>query len=144
MSGLSATHTLDKIGLTMSTPARVVVLPNGSNSLEVQDLIIPDPGPHQVVVKQFASGICHSQLHQMRGTERDSSLMLGHESTGVVLQIGSDVKGLSEGDIVLVTWVPKDAANTPRAPESATLETADGSLAISQAVFTWATHTHCR
>ncbi len=141
MSGLSATHTLDKIGLTMSTPARVVVLPNGSNSLEVQDLIIPDPGPHQVVVKQFASGICHSQLHQMRGTERDSSLMLGHESTGVVLQIGSDVKGLSEGDIVLVTWVPKDAANTPRAPESATLETADGSLAISQAVFTWATHT---
>ncbi len=77
----------------------------------------------------------------MRGEERDFSLVLGHESTGVVLQIGSAVEGLSEGDTVLVTWVPKDAANTPRAPESATLKTADGSIAVSQAVFTWATHT---
>ena len=34
-------------------------------NFELNRLELPDPAPHQVVVKQFASGICHSQLHQM-------------------------------------------------------------------------------
>ena len=49
----------------MGTRARVVVLPGGSKTLQVEDVTLPDPGPMQVVVKQFASGICHSQLHEL-------------------------------------------------------------------------------
>ena len=42
----------------MPTDARVVVCPAGPGPLQIQDISLPDPGPYQVVVKQFASGIC--------------------------------------------------------------------------------------
>lgn len=124
----------------MPTAARVVVLPQEDKKLEIVDVELPDPGPHQVLVKQYASGICHSQLHQMHNP-RQSAVILGHESTGVVLKTGSDVKHVGEGDTVLVTWVPRDARNAGRAAEPATLTLPDGRTAVSQNVFTWADHT---
>lgn len=121
----------------MPTPARVVVLPADDGPLQVVDIHLPDPGPHEVIVKQFASGICHSQLHQMH-TPRRSPVVLGHESTGIVVQKGSKVTHVTEGDTVMVTWVPRDAAAAIRHPDAAVLTLADGSTAISQNVFTWA------
>ena len=128
----------------MATFAQVVVLPQGEASgglpqLDVRELRLPDPAPTQVVVKQYASGICHSQLHQMhRGRRRPT--LLGHESTGVVLRKGSAVTHVDEGDTVLVTWVPRDAANASAPPVAATLDVGGGE-ATSQNVFTWADHT---
>jgi S-(hydroxymethyl)mycothiol dehydrogenase len=86
----------------MGTAARVVVLPQKPGVLEVQELTLPDPGPSQVVVKQYASGVCHSQLHQMH-RERNSPILLGREATGVILKRGSAVTHVEEGGIVLVT-----------------------------------------
>ena len=127
----------------MPTAARIVVCPpgdaNGLPTLEVQEANLPDPAPTQVVVKQFASGICHSQLHQMHRPRRSATL-LGHESTGVVVQKGSDVDHVREGDVVLVTWVPRDAANASTLPGRAALSLGGGQ-AVSQNVFTWADHT---
>lgn len=124
----------------MPTEAQIIVLPKESSPLEVHTLQIPDPGPYQVVIKQYASGICHSQLHQMH-RERLGHVVLGHESTGVVLQTGKKVTHVQEGDTVLVTWVPRDAANESRAPEPASIALANGETATSQNVFTWADHT---
>jgi Zn-dependent alcohol dehydrogenase len=124
----------------MSTRARVVVLPKDPGPLRVDEIALPDPGPHQVVVRQFASGICHSQLHQMHAP-RDRPVVLGHESTGVVVARGSEVRHVEEGDKVLVTWVPRDAARNPRPPDPAVLTLEDGSQAVSQNVFTWGDHT---
>ena len=124
----------------MTTPARVVVLPVREGLLEVQEVTLPDPGPHQVVVRQVATGVCHSQLHQMH-RPRKAPVVLGHESTGVVVAAGSAVTHVAEGDEVLVTWVPRAAAPGARVPEAATLTLADGSTAGSQNVFTWADHT---
>ncbi len=123
----------------MPTSARVVVLPQEQAPLNVEEITIPDPGPTQVVVKQYASGICHSQLHQMHNPRRGPTL-LGHESTGVVLQAGSDVTHVVEGDTVLVTWVPRNSQMTDARPAAATLSTSFGD-AVSQNVFTWADHT---
>ena len=123
----------------MSTSARVVVLPQQQAPLEIQELQLPDPGPTQVVVRQFASGICHSQLHQMHRPRRRPAL-LGHESTGVVIKKGRDVAHVDEGDTVLVTWVPRDAANASGPPAAAALAVGGGE-AVSQNVFTWADHT---
>ena len=123
----------------MPTPARVVVCPQGPGPLRIDELELPDPGPHQVVVKQFASGVCHSQLHQMHGP-REQPQLLGHESTGVVLATGSEVGHVQEGDRVMVTWVPRDPEQT-RHPEPLTLTLNDGSVARSQGAFTWADHT---
>jgi len=121
----------------MPTPARVIVLPADDGPLKVVDVELPDPAPHQVIVKQFASGVCHSQLHQMH-TPRQSPVVLGHESTGIVLQKGSAVTHVKEGDTVMVTWVPRDAKAATRDPDIAELKLADGSTAVSQNVFTWA------
>lgn len=123
----------------MGTFARVAVLPADTSVLRIEELELPDPGPTQVVVKQFASGVCHSQLHQMH-RPRTNPVILGHESTGVVLATGSDVSHVGEGDTVLVTWVPRNAATAPSPPVRATLEVSDG-VAQSENVFTWADHT---
>jgi Zn-dependent alcohol dehydrogenase len=120
----------------MPTPARVVVLPAGPGPLRVDEIDLPDPGPHQVIVQQFASGVCHSQLHQMHGA-RPMPTVLGHESTGVVLKAGSAVDHVGEGDKVMVTWVPR-TPGIDRPAEAATLALADGTTAVSQNVFTWA------
>jgi Zn-dependent alcohol dehydrogenase len=124
----------------MPTRARVVVLPQTQEPLRIEELQLPDPGPHQVVVKQFASGVCHSQLHQMH-RQRANPVILGHESTGVVLAAGSDVSNVREGDHVLVTWVARDLEHADHRPQAVTLTLPDGSVARSQNVFTWADHT---
>lgn len=124
----------------MPTQARVVVLPQEQAPLRVEEVQLPDPGPYQVVVKQFASGVCHSQLHQMH-RQRTFNVVLGHESTGVVLAKGARVDHVKEGDRVMVTWVARDRENAGRAPEPAVLELPDGTSARSQNVFTWADHT---
>jgi Zn-dependent alcohol dehydrogenase len=121
----------------MPTPARVVVVPVENGPLQVVDLTLPDPGPHQVVVKQFASGVCHSQLHEMH-TPRRNPAILGHESTGIAIKVGSDVTHVSEGDTVMVTWVPRAAVQGARAPEAAKVTLPTGDIAVSQRVFTWA------
>lgn len=123
----------------MTTPAQVVVLPVEEAPLEIREVNLPDPNATQVVVKQYASGICHSQLHQMRGPRRAPTL-LGHESTGLVIKIGSGVSHVEEGDEVLVTWVPRNAKADLSRPVPATLNL-DKTTAVSQNVFTWASHT---
>jgi len=125
----------------MGTPARVVVVPAKEGPLEIQEINLPDPGPTQVVVKQYASGVCHSQLHQMHAPRR-SPVLLGHESTGIVLKKGSAVTHVDEGDTVLVTWVPRDSANSSGLPAPAALDVTGGN-AVSQNVFTWADNTIC-
>ena len=123
----------------MGTIARVAVLPEGTQTLRIEDVNLPDPGPTQVIVKQFASGICHSQLHEIHSPRR-GPIVLGHESTGVILKAGSRVSHVKEGDIVLVSWVPRDAANATRLPTRAMIDVSDGQ-ARSGGVFTWADHT---
>jgi Zn-dependent alcohol dehydrogenase len=121
----------------MPTDARVVVVPVEDGPLRVDNVRLPDPGQYQVVVKQYASGICHSQLHQMHNP-RSAPAILGHESTGVVLAKGSSVDHVKEGDTVMVTWVPRDGENQIRTPDAIKLELEDGSIATARNVFTWA------
>ena len=123
----------------MSVIANVAVLPQQPGPLRIETIRLADPGPHQVVVRLFASGICHSQLHQIH-REREHPVVLGHEATGIVMATGNAVAHVQEGDHVLVTWVPRDISVSGRVPVTATLDTADG-LAVSENVYTWADHT---
>ena len=124
----------------MPVDARVAVLDPAASTLVLQDVALPDPGPHQVVVRQHATGVCHSQLHQIH-RPRSAPVLLGHESTGVVVAAGAAVDHVAEGDEVLVTWVPRSTTPGGRVPVPATLVLPDGSTAVSQNVFTWADHT---
>jgi Zn-dependent alcohol dehydrogenase len=124
----------------MPTPARVVVVPGEPGPLQVVDVRLPDPGPYQVVVKQYASGICHSQLHQMHRPRTGAPQILGHESTGVVIAKGKEVSHVKEGDTVMVTWVPRDGEHATRRAELSSLELPNGQVAAA-ACFTWADNT---
>ncbi len=122
----------------MKTRARVVVQPEQDGPLSIVEATVPDPGPHQVRVKLLATGLCQSQiwwLHQ----PRQAPVLFGHEGYGVATAVGGSVRGIAEGDPVLVTWVPRQAPDG-RAPEAAALELDDGSVARSANVYTWAEH----
>ncbi len=122
----------------MPTPARVVIVPESLGApLRIDEVRIPDPGPYQVVVKQYASGVCHSQLHQIH-RPRQTPVILGHESTGVVVAKGAQVRHVKEGDDVMVTWVPRDGEHADRRPEGIDLTLGDGSVAKTASSFTWA------
>src|SRR4030095_10172292 len=83
--------------------------------LVVDEVEFADPAADQVLVKLFASGVCHSQLHTMKRPARPGQrlpALLGHESTGVVGAAGRDVKHVKEGDHVITTWVDRDNSTT--------------------------------
>ena len=50
----------------------------------IDDVQLPDPGPTQLLVKLFASGICHTQLHTLHSPDAKVPTLLGHEATAVV------------------------------------------------------------
>jgi len=77
------------------------------DQLVVDELEVPDPRADQVLVKLFSSGVCHSQLHQMENANLSRPMVLGHEGTGIVTQVGRNVTHLKEGDHAIVTWVPR-------------------------------------
>ncbi len=63
-----------------------------------------DPGPHDVVVEIEFCGICHSDIHQVRGEWGNSKypMVPGHEIVGKVSAVGSDVKRFKAGDAAAV------------------------------------------
>ncbi len=75
--------------------------------LIIDEVEIPDPRSGQVVVKLISTGVCHSQLHQIKDPSLPRPAILGHEAAGVVTKVGKDVKDLAEGDHAIVTWIPK-------------------------------------
>jgi Zn-dependent alcohol dehydrogenase len=123
----------------MGTIARGIVS-DGSGSLSVAEIELPDPGPHQVLVRQFASGICHSQLNELR-QGRSGPALFGHESSGVVVATGDDVVAVSEGDQVVVTWLAAKGALMTRDLNFPRVRLAGGAEATYDRVFTWADHT---
>jgi len=85
---------------------RAAVL-HGVEDLRVEDVPQPSPGLLEVKVKVAACGICGSDLHLFRGAGlRRSSppepLVLGHEFSGQVVDIGSDVLDVQVGDAVAI------------------------------------------
>src|SRR5919201_3489478 len=124
-SRVGVLHALQK-GNTMPTRSKAAILVEPNAPVVIDDVTFPDPQPDQVLIKLFASGICHSQLHQIhrtpqtahRGTPAVYPSLLGHEATGVVVATGHQVTHVQEGDHVLTTWVDRGAVEgaPPRSP----------------------------
>src|SRR3954452_18239748 len=73
--------------------------------VEIVDVVVPDPGPGEAVVKVQACGVCHTDLHYREGGINDDfPFLLGHEASGVVEAVGPDVTGLEPGDFVVLNW----------------------------------------
>ena len=99
----------------MSTKGRAAIYVEPKKPLIVDEVEFADPGPDQVLVKLYSSGVCHSQLHTMQRPARPGHrlpVLLGHEATGVVVARGRAVTHVKEGDHVITTWVDRDSATT--------------------------------
>ena len=72
---------------------------------------------------------------------RTSDQILGHEATGEVVAVGSEVTNVAVGDIVFVTWVPRDPSVASRPVEEIVITRPNGRQATTRNVFTWADHT---
>lgn len=119
--------------------SRVAVYAEKGQPLVIEELEFPPPGPDEVLVKQFASGICHSQLHQIHNPRTPLPMLLGHEATGVVAAAGANVRHVKEGDPVMVTWVPRGPQQGWRAtPPTLSFR---GQPVAPTNVFTWGEHT---
>jgi S-(hydroxymethyl)mycothiol dehydrogenase len=73
--------------------------------VEVTTIVIPDPGPGEVVVAVQACGVCHTDLHYREGGINDEfPFLLGHEAAGIVESVGPDVTEVQPGDFVVLNW----------------------------------------
>lgn len=123
----------------MPQEARIVVQNQKDGPLEIRELVLPDPGSTQVLVKMIASGVCQSQIFWMH-QPRQNPVLFGHEGYGVVTGVGKSVTGIREGDYVLVTWVPRPA-HDGRPVEVSTVALSDTVIARAPNVYTWADYT---
>ena len=70
--------------------------------LEVEDVEIDSPGPHEVLIRTGASGVCHSDLHYVEGKYSiETPAVLGHEAAGTVEAVGEQVRYVEPGDRVI-------------------------------------------
>ena len=82
----------------------VVALAKGE-PVTLQTIVIPDPGPGEVVVAVQACGVCHTDLHYREGGINDDfPFLLGHEAAGLVETVGSGVTHVAVGDFVVLNW----------------------------------------
>lgn len=108
--------------------------------VELVPIVIPEPGPNDVIVDIQACGVCHTDLAYRDGNITDEyPFLLGHEASGIVTEIGEDVTHVQVGDFVVLNWravcgecrackrgEPKYCFNTFNASKPMTLE--DGTV----------------
>ncbi|MCY3538527.1 MAG: S-(hydroxymethyl)mycothiol dehydrogenase [bacterium] len=71
----------------------------------LEEIVIPDPGPGEAVVRIQACGVCHTDLHYREGGINDEfPFFLGHEAAGIVDQVGPGVTEVEVGDFVILNW----------------------------------------
>ena len=81
---------------------KAAVLVETGKPLVIEDVHISKPGPHEVLIRTAACGLCHSDLHFIDGSyPHPLPAIPGHEAAGIVEAIGSEVRTVAVGDAVV-------------------------------------------
>jgi S-(hydroxymethyl)glutathione dehydrogenase / alcohol dehydrogenase len=81
---------------------KAAVLTQAGEPLIIEDLVIGKPGPHEVLIRTAACGLCHSDLHFIEGTYPHAMPCVpGHEAAGIVEAVGGEVRTVKVGDAVI-------------------------------------------
>jgi S-(hydroxymethyl)glutathione dehydrogenase/alcohol dehydrogenase len=100
----------------MAIHTEAAVLRELGRPLEVLRLDIPTLRAGQVLVDIAVSGVCHSQLHEIKGRRGEDKFLphvLGHEASGVVREVGPAVTKVAPGDRVVLTWIKTNGIDVP-------------------------------
>lgn len=86
---------------------KAAVLYEAGQPAVIEEITLDAPHEGEILVRMQAAGVCHSDLHVRDGlVPEPMPLVLGHEGTGVVAEVGPGVSGLRPGDRVVLTLVP--------------------------------------
>lgn len=99
----------------MKSPA-VVNFSSEPHSVELRDVERPEAGANDVILAVKAVGVCGSDLHQWTSQHSwpvNYPVVLGHEFGGSIVELGSEVQGWSEGDLVVSETAAVIDENSP-------------------------------
>jgi|CXWL01.1.fsa_nt_gi S-(hydroxymethyl)glutathione dehydrogenase/alcohol dehydrogenase len=81
---------------------KAAVFRGAQQPLYIEDVQLDAPGPREILVKTVAVGVCHSDLHFVDGLyPMANPAILGHEPSGIVEAVGSQVTYVKPGDHVI-------------------------------------------
>src|SRR5574338_1577675 len=81
---------------------KAAVLHEVNQPMTIEEVSLAKPKAREVLVRTAVAGLCHSDLHFMEGLyPHPLPAVLGHESAGIVEQVGSDVTYVKPGDHVI-------------------------------------------
>lgn len=76
--------------------------------IRIGELQLEGPGPGELLVRIEAAGVCHSDLSVVNGSRaRPMPMLLGHESAGIVEEVGEGVIDLEVGQRVVMVFIPR-------------------------------------
>ncbi|AJS65002.1 Adh3p [Saccharomyces cerevisiae YJM1419] len=85
-----------------------VIFYENKGKLHYKDIPVPEPKPNEILINVKYSGVCHTDLHAWHGDwplPVKLPLVGGHEGAGVVVKLGSNVKGWKVGDLAGIKWL---------------------------------------
>lgn len=98
----------------MPRQTEAAVLYELGQPLQIVTLNIPQLKAGQVLADIAYSGVCHSQLLEVRGKRGHDHFLphtLGHEGSGTALEIGAGVTKVKPGDRIVLTWIKGSGAD---------------------------------
>lgn len=86
---------------------KAAVLYEAGKPFEIEELEVVAPDEFEVLVRYDYSGLCHSDLHMVKGhLPFRAPMVFGHEAAGEVLEVGSKVKNVKPGDHFVASFFP--------------------------------------
>lgn len=86
---------------------RAAILEQLNTPLVIEEVELDDPKDKEVLVKLVATGVCHTDIHCIKGDlATPPPVVLGHEGAGIVEKVGKNVTEVQPGDKVVVTVAP--------------------------------------
>src|SRR4029079_12704959 len=97
----------------------LAALYHGPHDVRFEDVPEPDPGPGDVKIQTLHNGLCGTDLHQYFVAPMSPAplpIVVGHEFSGEVVELGRDVTRVAVGDLVAVEPLWPCGGGRPRAP----------------------------
>lgn len=84
------------------TMIAVVKTVKGPENMELREVRIPEIGPNAVLLKIWGAGVCGSDVHIYKDEHPYTPpVIIGHEFSGIIEEVGKKVKNLKIGDRVV-------------------------------------------
>src|SRR5712692_1795746 len=85
---------------------KAAVLEQVGGPMGVEDIPEPKPRQGEVLIKVAACGVCHTDLHVIKGEVKfPMPCVLGHEISGVVAEVAPDVQATRPGEAVVCSFI---------------------------------------